>query len=73
MMLIIGGLIAMGCGIVVGFIIGGIWVSKLNDEIKDYNGPPVRWSPEEYEIIKRQTDITKDKDFADAPWTHPLA
>ena len=58
----------MGFGIVVGFIIGGCWVSALNDSIKGEQGPPVRWSPEEYEIINRQS-----KDFAGDVWTHPNA
>ena len=62
-MVIVGG-IAIMVGIAIGFVIGGCWVCALNDSIKKEQGPPVRWSPEEYEIIKRQS-----KDFADAPWT----
>lgn len=38
-----------------GFIVGGIWVTTLGKSLKEEMGPPVRWSPEEYEIIKRQT------------------
>lgn len=39
----------------IGFLCGGVWVNKIHDEALREQGPPVRWSPEEYEIIKQQS------------------
>lgn len=55
--MLIGFILVIGALLVflIGFLCGGIWVNKIHDDALREQGPPVRWSPEEYEIIKRQS------------------